>query len=76
MYIIVLVVIAVALSFVRDTFAWRGGFNKLGYPWYLVKKHRVTTSYTSGTGWNSIRVVWPVSLLNKAWAVVEKIKEF
>lgn len=28
MYIIVLVVIAVALSFVRDTFAWRGGFTE------------------------------------------------
>ena len=73
MYIIVLVVIAVALSFVRDTFAWRGGFSKLGYPWYLVKKHRVTTSYTDG--WDSIRLWWPVSLLDKAWALVEKIKE-
>lgn len=73
MYIIVLVVIAAALSFVRDTFAWRGGFSKLGYHWELVKKHRVTSSYTAGI--TSIRIVWPVSLLDKAWALVEKIKE-
>lgn len=71
---LVIVLAVIIFSFVRDTLTRRGGFSKLGYPWQLVKKNHVTSSYTAGI--TSIRIVWPVSLLNKAWAVVEKIKEF